>query len=401
MPTSKVTFHNPDGQQLAGLLDIPAAGPRAFALFAHCFTCSKHLKSATNIVRSLNAARIAVLRFDFTGLGESAGDFVDTTFSTNIGDLVSAANFLTAEHMAPELLIGHSLGGAAMLAAAEQIPTAKALATIGAPSDPAHVKHLFQSDTAEIATKGQITVSLGGRPFTISQQFVDDLSTHSLLQQVAALRKPLLIMHAPLDDVVTIDNASELFLAASHPKSFFSLDKADHLLTNDAAASNAGDVLAAWASAYVAESQPASGGHGETLATTVAGGLRTELLVAGHAMTADEPVALGGTDDGPTPYDFLAASLAACTTITLTMYAQRKGLDLQAVSARVKHDKIHARDCEDCTSASGKVDTFSRELSFTGELSSAAVDRLLEIADMCPVHRTLHGEVVVRTTLAD
>ncbi len=404
MKTQRVSFANNDGQLLAGLLDLPAGPPRAYALFAHCFTCSKNVKAAANIARALNLAGIAVLRFDFTGLGESEGEFGDTNFSGNVADLVAAARFLESTYQAPALLVGHSLGGAAVLAAAAQIPSAVAIATIAAPSRPAHIRHLLGPVAGDLQERGEAEIQLGGRPFTIKQQFITDLEEHSSPEDIARLRKALLIMHAPLDDIVDIGNASELFMMARHPKSFLSLDTADHLLSRAEDAHYAGTALAGWASHYLPVSLPQdapTGAPGETVAVTDIGGFFTEMSVAGHAMIADEPVSLGGTDMGPSPYDLLSAALASCTTMTLRMYAEHKGLDLSSITASVSHGKVHEKDCEDCENASAKVDEFRRTLSFEGNVSDAQRERLLQIADRCPVHRTLHAEVKVRTVLAD
>lgn len=401
MQTVHVKFQNQAGQTLSGILDRPAGEPRAYALFAHCFTCSKNLKAATNISRSMTAAGIAVLRFDFTGLGQSEGDFADTSFSSNVSDLLAAVHFLETEHAAPAILLGHSLGGTAVLQAAHTLPSVVAVATIGSPAEPSHVAALLTGARAELAEKGFAEVSLGGRPFTIRREFIDDLQRHSPLDSLGGLRKALLIMHAPLDTVVDIENASRLFAAAKHPKSFISLDRADHLLSRDADSVYAGHVLAAWAAGYLPEQRAADSlpaVANEVVAQTLADGFRTAVQLGPHRLVADEPVALGGSNQGPSPYDLLSAALAACTSMTLKMYAAHKGLQLQSTTVRVTHDKVHAEDCSDCESQTGRIDTFHRRISFAGELSSAQRARLLEIADKCPVHRTLHSEVVVRTT---
>jgi putative redox protein len=407
MQNEKVTFENDEGQALSGLLALPETPPKAYALFAHCFTCSKNLKAATNIARALADSGIAVLRFDFTGLGQSEGDFADTNFSSNVSDLLAAVRFLAEKYGAPEILVGHSLGGTAVLQAAADVPSAVAVATIGSPSDPEHVRHLFAGAEETLRDEGIAEVNLGGRPFTMKQQFLDDLQRHGLPATIRSLRKALLIMHAPLDDIVEIDNASELFARALHPKSFISLDKADHLLTREEDSVYAGHVLAAWASRYLdstraaAEPDKLDTGDYETAARTYTGGFRTEVIAGGHALVADEPASVGGTGEGPSPYDLLSAALAACTSMTLKMYASHKKLDLDSATVRVRHGKIHAQDCEDCESAEGRIDQFERELSLAGSLTDEQRKRLLEIADRCPVHRTLHSEVKVRTALAD
>ena len=403
MQNLRIEFPNAAGESLSGILSLPVTPPRAYALFAHCFTCSKNLKAATNISRSMTAAGIAVLRFDFTGLGESEGHFADTNFSSNVGDLVAAARFLEEQHEAPSILFGHSLGGTAVLQAAKEIPTAVAVATIGSPAEPAHVAHLLGESRDELEANGLAEVTLGGRPFTIKRQFLDDIEGHSLAESVAGLRKALLVMHAPLDDTVEIENASALFEAAKHPKSFVSLDKADHLLSRNEDSAYAGHVLAAWATRYLPVDERADdlrAAEGEVVARTNIDGFRTEVAAGPHFLIADEPLAVGGTNLGPTPYGLLSAALATCTSMTLKMYASLKKLDLRSTTVRVLHDKIHAEDCRDCETATGKIDEFRREISFDGNLTDAERQRLLEIADKCPVHKTLHSEVKVRTELA-
>lgn len=403
MQNQKVVFENHRGQSLSGVLDLPAAAPLGYALFAHCFTCSKNLKAASNIARALTGAGIAVLRFDFTGLGQSEGEFADTNFSSNVDDLLAAVDYLDREHAAPAILIGHSLGGTAVLQAAAKVDSAVAVVTIGSPSEPAHVAGMFSDSEDTLRERGEATVNLGGRPFLMKQQFLDDLEKQDLGSSIGSLRKALLIMHAPLDDVVEIDNASALFVAAKHPKSFVSLDTADHLLSREADSQYAGRVLAAWASRYLPASaapEAPSADDGEVAATTHADGFRTETRVTGHRIVADEPRSVGGTGLGPTPYDLLSAALATCTSMTLRMYANHKKLDFESATVRVAHDKIHARDCEDCESGAGKIDEFRRTISLEGNLTDAERTRMLEIADRCPVHLTLHGETKVRTTLA-
>ena len=407
MQNEKVSFDNDDGHTLSGLMALPDATPRAYALFAHCFTCSKNLKAATNIARALADSGIAVLRFDFTGLGQSEGDFADTNFSSNVSDLLAAVRFLEEHYRAPEILLGHSLGGTAILQAASAVPSAVAVATIGSPSEPGHVRHLLAGAEATLRDEGSAKVDLGGRPFTIKQQFLDDLERHELPASIRSLRRALLIMHAPLDDIVEIDNASALFANALHPKSFVSLDQADHLLTREQDSLYAGRVLAAWASRYldaetahVVADRPATGDP-ETTARTWIGGFRTDIVAGGHALVADEPASVGGTDAGPSPYDLLSAALAACTSMTLKMYASHKKIRLDSATVRVRHGKVHAKDCKDCESSEGRIDQFERKLVLTGDLTQEQRQRMLEIADRCPVHRTLHAEVKVRTALAD
>ncbi len=404
--STRVTFSNKQGEELVGDL-VPAAGgaPRATCLFAHCFTCSRNIKAARNIAAALAGAGFAVLRFDFTGLGQSKGEFADTNFSHNVDDLVAAADFLRGRGQAPALIVGHSLGGTAALLAADRIPEARAVATLGSPADPAHVRHLVAAAEEEISAAGAATVKLAGRPFTIKKQFLEDLLEHDMAPVVRGLRRALLVMHSPVDETVEVDNAAQLFGMALHPKSFVSLDDADHLLSRDADSLYAGSVLAAWAARYLPEAQPAGAGADNdgraVVADTAAGGFFTEIDAAGHALLADEPASYGGSDRGPTPYDLLAAGLAACTSMTLGMYARRKKLGLAGARVAVTHEKIHAADCEHCETKAGKIDRFTRKITLRGELDEEARQRLLEIADRCPVHRTLEGEIDIVSALSD
>ena len=399
----QVRFENEEGHELAGVLDMPDKSPRAWALFAHCFTGSKNLKATRHVSRALNDSGIAVLRFDFTGLGESEGEFADTTFSSNVADLVAAAEFLEREHRAPGLLVGHSLGGTAVLRAAAEIPSTLAIATIGAPSHPSHVIERFEDAVAEISTLGEATVELAGRTFTLRRPFLDDLERHPLPDSLGSLRAALLFMHSPLDEIVEIDNASELFLEAKHPKSFMSLDSADHLLTREDDARYAGRVLAAWAEKYLfGVDEPAedlAAGPGEAAARTRAASLATELNAAGHRLISDEPEQDGGDNLGPTPYDLLSAGLAACTTMTLQVYARHKKLPLEEATARVRHNKTYAKDCADCENEQSRIDEFRRSIHLKGDLTDKERQRLLEIANRCPVHKTLHGTIRIETEL--
>jgi putative redox protein len=403
MPNLNVTFPNNRGETLAGILNLPASQPRAYALFAHCFTCSKDIKAAGNIARALNDEGIAVLRFDFTGLGQSEGEFADTNFSSNVVDLLAAVDYLESTHEAPTILIGHSLGGTAVLQAAPQVPSAVAVATIGSPFDPAHVLHLFAGSEDTLRDRGEAEVNLGGRPFLMKRQFVEDLGKQNLEETVGSLRKALLVMHAPLDNIVEIENASALFRAAKHPKSFISLDNADHLLSRAVDSRYVGHVLAAWASRYLPATEvgePLTASDDTVVARTLSNGYRTDIRAGRHRLVADEPLSVGGSNAGPTPYDLLSAALAACTSMTLQMYARHKKLPLDSATVSVVHDKVHAKDCEECERGSGKIDEFRRTISLVGELTAEQRARMLEIADRCPVHRTLHGEIAVRSELA-
>lgn len=407
MAKQKLTYENEQGEKLAVRLDLPEAGqPVAYALFAHCFTCNKNLRAIAHISRALKDEGIGVISFDFTGLGESDGDFADTNFSSNVQDLVAVAEQSIAEGRPPSILIGHSLGGAAALRAAGQLPSIKAVATIGSPYEPSHVLGLMGEGAEKIETEGVAEVTIVGRPFRIKKQFIEDLNQTSMDESIGNLRRPLLVLHAPFDKTVGIDNAAKIFEAARHPKSFVSLDRADHLLSDNADSHYAGSVIAAWARRYlpIVEEQAAEdpriqpgGKPGEVLVRIEKEHYRSEVWAGRHHLVADEPVRVGGTDEGPTPYDLLNGALGACTAITLRMYADRKNLPLEAVEVRVNHSKIHANECEECESEKGTVDHFERELKLFGPLDEAQRTRLLEIADRCPVHRTLDSENHITT----
>lgn len=404
MRAERFDFPNARGHQLAGLLEYPFGEPSAYALFAHCFTCSKESRAARRIAEALAAKGIAVLRFDFTGLGSSEGDFANTDFTSNVEDLVAAADHLRRVRRAPSLLIGHSLGGAAVLAATGRIPEAEAVVTIGAPSDPGHVATLFGDRLTQIRDRGEGAVVLGGRSFCIRREFLDDISEQNLLADVARLGTALLIMHAPGDEVVSVDSASRIFLAARHPKSFISLDDADHLLARRRDARYAADVIAAWSERYIGTTatEPVAADEPRTVEVTETGvGTFQQIITAGpHRLVADEPVGAGGLDTGPSPYDLLLAALGACTAMTLRLYADRKALPLSGVSVRLRHSMIHAADCESCETAQGRIDRIDRVITLEGDLDDTQRARLQEIADKCPVHRTLHSEVQIRTELA-
>jgi len=407
MPTERFQFTSSEGHQLAAALDLPEGTPLAYALFAHCFTCGKDVLAAKRIAVALAAKGIAVLRFDFTGLGSSEGDFANSTFSSNVADLVRAADHLRETKKAPTILIGHSLGGAAILAAAGQIPDAKAVVTIAAPSDPAHVTGLFRDRIEDIRKHGKVEVSLAGRPFHISSEFLDDIAHHGLMAHVAKLHKALLIMHAPTDDTVGIDNATHIFVAARHPKSFVSLAGADHLLTGKRDASYVADVITAWAERYLDPALPAQAAtSGEAPRNVVVRETRDSkfqqsVAVGPHRLVADEPVAAGGADTGPGPYDFVLAGLGACTSMTMRMYADRKSLPLELVTVTLKHNKIHAEDCAECETKEGMLDQIDRVIAMEGALDVEQRKKLMEIADKCPVHRTLKSEIRIVTRAPD
>lgn len=402
MPTERITFPGHDGNALAARLDLPDSPVLATALFAHCFTCSKDIPAARRISARLSAMGIAVLRFDFTGLGHSEGEFANTTFTSNVQDLISAAQYLSGRGMAPALLIGHSLGGAAVMRARAGIPSIKGVVTLGAPADPGHVSHHFDAALPEIEAKGSAEVCLAGRPFRIGRDFVHDISKEALKPAIADLNAALLVLHAPLDDTVSIDNAAEIFMAAKHPKSFVTLDDADHLITRAKDAEYAADVIAAWAARYVDLTPPAPppGAPEGIVRVTEAdpNGFRQDVQSGpDHHAVADEPLSYGGTHQGMSPYGFVSAGLGACTSMTIRMYARRKGWPLDGVSVDVSHNKVHAQDAN--TAASGKIDKFTRRIHLKGTLTEEQQAKLLEIADKCPVHRTLEASSEVETYL--
>ena len=406
--SKKISFPGAHGASLDGRLELPDGPPVAVALFAHCFTCNKDIFAARRIARGLAEQGLAVLRFDFTGLGSSEGEFANTNFSSNVEDLVAAADFLRAGIGAPKVLVGHSLGGAAVLAAAPKIAEVKAVATINAPADPAHVEHLLAEARPEIEARGEAEVVLAKRTFRIKKQFLQDIAEQKLREHIATPGRALLVFHAPRDQTVGVENASRIFMAAKHPKSFISLDDADHLLSRHEDAIYVANVLAAWASRYVGvapreSASPAAetgAEHGTVIVAETRDGKFTQTIAAGpHTLKADEPVSFGGLDTGPSPYDFLLAGLGACTSMTLRLYADRKKWPLEKTTVRLRHEKIHAKDCEECETKTGKVDAIDREIEMEGPLDEEQRARLLEIADKCPVHRTLHSEIRVRTQL--
>lgn len=408
MPRLKLEFPNADGDTLAGALEMPAEGivVRKYALFAHCFTCGKDIAAASRISRRLAAQGIAVLRFDFTGLGSSDGDFSNTNFSSNVQDLLSAADALKEHYDAPALLIGHSLGGAAVLSAASHLPTVKAIATIGSPATASHVQRLFSRKSQALENAGQASVRIGAQEFTIKKQLLDDLEAYADADHLAALNRALLVFHSPVDEIVSIDEASKIFQAARHPKSFVSLDDADHLLTRRRDAEYVADTLVSWASRYLEIEQHAAVpkdtntrniNAGEVLVTELDKQFLRGLYSKDHKLTSDEPIRLGGKNLGPSPYDLLLMSLGACTSMTLRMYANHKKLPLEDVDVRLMHERIHAEDCFECENREGKVDRITRYIRVKGHLTNAQRQRLLEIADRCPVHKTLENHPVIVT----
>lgn len=403
MHSEEFVFAGSDGSPLSARLTLPSGPVRASAVFSHCFTCSKDIPAAKRIVSALAHRGLAVLSFDFTGLGHSEGEFANTNFSSNVGDLLLAAQALGERHSPPSLLVGHSLGGAAVLRAAPSLPSVVAVATLGAPSDPSHVTHLFSESLEDIAREGEATVDLGGRPFTIRQQFLEDISATSLEESLRNLGAALLVMHSPVDQIVGVENAAEIFRGARHPKSYISLDDADHLMRRVQDAEYAASVIASWADRYLPASVPTTSEEapdGSVVVSEVApDGFTQDILVGGkHALVADEPLDIGGRDLGPTPYQFVSMGLGACTSMTMRLYARRKKIALTHVSVVVTHDKRHAVECEACETKAPLQDHFHRSISMEGDLTPEDVDALLRIADKCPVHRTLEAVSHISTT---
>jgi putative redox protein len=400
--THAITFDNANGHALAARLDVPAFAPQAYAIFAHCFTCSKNLNAVRHISRALTEQGIAVLRFDFTGLGNSEGEFANTNFSSNVEDLLAAAAYLEKHHAAPKLLVGHSLGGAAVLLASLRIKSVQAVATLAAPARPDHLQRLFTQDLDTIRKEGKAEINLGGRPFTITRQLIDDLQRAHEKHDFERVEQPLLILHSPSDQAVSVNNAADLYRQARHPKSFIALDGADHLLSNEADAVYAGTMIGTWAQRYVtsAPHQPPTEPDTAVVTHTEAG-YTTAVQVGPHHLVADEPESVGGSNLGPTPYDLVAAGLGACTGMTLRMYADRKGWPLEAVQVRLEHKKVYAHDCEHCQDPQQKIDRIERIITLTGPLEDKQRERLAEIAEKCPVHKTLEAGVRVVTQLAD
>ncbi|HEX2252393.1 MAG TPA: alpha/beta fold hydrolase [Thermoanaerobaculia bacterium] len=407
MRRERLRFQGADGQELVGRLEMPDTAPTAFALLAHCFTCSKDLEALGWVSRTLVARGIAVFRFDFTGIGESAGDFADTNFSSNLEDLRRAIAHLREHYEEPKILVGHSLGGAAVLAVAGECPEVLAVATIGAPSDTGHLGKMLVSRAPEVEETGRAEVRLGPSTFTVTRQLLDDLEEHSVEERLGRLGKALLLFHSPVDEVVGIDHARRIYMAARHPKSFVSLDRADHLLSDPQDARYVGEVLAAWSGRYVEAGAPEleehAGDGSEGQVTVVGGGVgegfRQQVLARHHRFAADEPVHLGGTDSGPTPYDLLLAALGTCTSMTLRMYAEHQQWPLEAVRVRLGHSRIHAEDCAHCQAEDGRIDRIERIVEVLGDLDAEQRQRLLEIADRCPVHKTLTGEIDIASRL--
>ncbi len=416
--TVKISFPNNTGHELFGYVQLPAdRHPSHFALLAHCFSCTKNAGALREIARALNMAGYGVLRFDMTGLGESEGDFAETGFASNVADLVAAYAYLKEAYRPPALVVGHSLGGTAALCASKLLPEVRAVVTIGSPSDPNHVTHLFgdgerqrEEVLTEIRERGRATVQLQGRPFDIGLGFVESLTGQDVEDSLETLDKPLLILHSPQDRTVAIEHAERIYVGARHPKSFITLDGADHMLSDKADARYAGRVIAAWVSRYLPRTDDSERlGRAKAVAVRLgAEGFTTEIMARHHALIADEPERVGGDDFGPGPYELVAAGLGACTAMTIQMYARRKGWRIERVDVQVRHFKDYARDMTESASdeagtasAKTRIDHFERVIELESELTEAQVAKVLQIADKCPVHRTLHGEVRVITRLGE
>ncbi len=400
MPTKeRITFANKDGIQLAAILDLPDAKVNYYALFAHCFTCGKDILAATRIANTLASNGVAVLRFDFTGLGDSQGNFSDTNFSSNVADLLSAAEFLRNKYQAPQLLIGHSLGGTAVLHAAGDIAECKAVVTIGSPATAGRLLHLFKQDVENIQKDSMATVDIAGRNFDIQQQFIDDLKASSETDKIAKLRKALLVFHSPIDEIVSIDQAGIIFTQAKHPKSFITLEKANHLLTDNNDASYVANTIVAWAQRYIdchhEETEELAKGHVKVAELNHK--FLRQVMTDDHQWFADEPIAFGGSNRGPDPYEHLLASVGACTSMTLRMYANRKKWPLDDVIVTLEHTREHIQDCDHCDNPSNKMDLIIRKIKLIGDLDDLQRKRLLGIADKCPVHKTIEGDLKVNT----
>ena len=403
MKTKRIHFPNRNGLTLSADLDLPIGEkPKVFAILAHCFTCGKNLKAAQNLSLALSQNGVATLRFDFAGIGQSEGEFYDTNFSANVQDILDVADYLKQNYQAPQLLIGHSLGGTAVIQTNSQIESVKAIATVGAPAEPEHVKHLFSSIEDKIRKQGKGKVEIAGRPFVIKKHFLDDIESIKLEDVIHNLKKALLVLHSPQDQIVNIDNAKDIYTAAMHPKSFLTLDGADHLMMKKEDSMYAGNMIANWATRYLdlEEKNPLVTDR-QVVVRTGAKGYTTEIRAGKHTLLADEPEHVGGDDLGPMPYDFLLSGLGACTSITLRMYADRKGWDLKEVRVHLEHYKDYVSDAEETGNPRSKLDHIERIVELEGNLDEEQRQRLFEIANRCPVHRTLHSEIIVKSSLRE
>ncbi len=403
MKSHKVEFTNALGYKLSAKLELPAnQHPHSFALFAHVFTGNKNLTATRHISRALTLDGVAVLRFDFTGLGDSEGNFADTTFSSNVEDLIAAAKYLEDNYQAPKIIIGHSLGGAAAIFAAARLESVLTIATIGTPSEPEHVSHLLADSLETIEANGAARVNVGGRIFTIKKEFLDDIRSKNMFETLRTLRKPILILHSPQDRIVEIENAAKIYHASYHPKSFVTLDGADHMLSNKNDAAYAGSLIASWATRYLdLPKKDTLKTDRQVVAKLGEIGYTTEIIAGNHGILADEAEEVNGDDFGPSPYQLLSAALGACTAMTLQMYARRKGWDLKEVKVHLDHGKRYVDDCMTCENKEGRLDHFDRIIELEGNLTAEQRMRLLDIANKCPVHRTLESEIRINTSLEE
>ncbi len=404
MKNALLEIENKQGNKLYARLELPAnQHPSHFAIFAHCFTCSSNLNAARNISRALTNHGFGVVRFDFTGLGRSEGEFAESHFSANVDDLIAVHGYMTKHYAAPALLVGHSLGGAAVIVAASKLVEVKAIATLGAPSSVQHTKQHFSHAIDEVAEKGEVEVNIGGRPFKINNEFIQDFDKTDVLEILHELKKPMLIMHAPFDKTVSVNSAQELFQAAFHPKSFVSLDGADHLLADERDSLYAGDVIGSWVKRYFPEREKEKL---DTKNEQVVGHLdltqnnfTTSIQTLKHSLTADEPADVGGDDFGPSPYELLNAGLAACTVMTMKLYAERKKWPLEEAFVYITHSKKHVADMEDESKSGTYLDHISKKIELIGDLDAEQREKLMQIAAKCPVHKTLQSKVEIETTL--
>jgi uncharacterized OsmC-like protein/esterase/lipase len=404
VPNIKITFPNNQGEMLSASLEKPENSPKFYAIFAHCFTCSKNVIAASKISRTLSDNGIAVLRFDFTGLGNSDGDFSNTNFSSNIQDIVSAANFLEDNYGSTKLLIGHSLGGAAVLAAAQLLPDVTAVVTIAAPATAEHIQHILSDKKDAIFDENKAQVEIAGRKFNIKKQFLIDIANYNSLDHIANINKALLIFHSPVDAIVSIDEAAKIYTAAKHPKSFISLDKADHLLSDKRDANYVAEIIVSWTSRFLKSDDIDTiplVDPGHVLVREQNQLFTREILAGNHQFISDEPLSIGGSDPGPNPYELLLSALGSCTSMTLRMYANRKKISLDNILVNLTHNRIHGEDCNDCETNTGMIDIIVRKIVLDGNLTTEENDKLLEIADKCPVHKTLLNEIVIKTKLVE
>lgn len=397
MNTQELKIKNRDGVELSATIDFPSnQKPSQIAIFSHCFTCTSNLNAVRNINRALTQNGFAVVRFDFTGLGKSGGDFKNSHFEANVEDLVDVHQYITENYFAPEFIVGHSLGGSAAIVAAHKIPALKAVCTIGSPADVEHTTKHFKSQVKELEDNGETQVTIGGREYSVNQNFVDGFKKHKLPEIIKSLKKPILIFHSPIDEVVGVYNAQEIYENAMHPKSFVSLDDADHLLSKKEDSLYVGNVISSWVSRYLPKKQKEKQDPEKHQLVAnlnlVEDKFTTSISTDDHTLLADEPVSLGGDNFGMSPYELVSAGLAACTTMTLKLYAERKKWSLKDVKVYLSHAKEKNEQGE-------TVDVFKKEIEIKGAVDDTQKDRLIEIASKCPVHKTLVNTSQIYTVL--